>query len=268
MADDADRLWVGSMPEAYEHGLAPAVFRPFAIDLARRVAAHTPQRVLELAAGTGVLTRELVAAVHPGFDVVATDLNAAMVEFGRRQVPQATWQRADATDLPFGPDAFDLIACQFGVMFFPDKHSAFAEARRVLTAEGAFVFNTWAAIDVHDFQGAMVDVLARVFPDDPPMFFATMPHGYADPDVVVRDLRAADFRRVNVEAVTYEGRAGSAHALAVGYCSGTPLRAAIEARADLRSTTAAIAKELEARFGTGAVVGRMTAYVFEASELA
>ena len=266
MADDADRLWVGSMPDAYEHGLVPAVFRPFAVDLARRVAAHAPQRVLELAAGTGVLTRELVAAGAVGADVVATDLNAAMVEFGRATVPQATWQTADATDLPFGPSAFDLIACQFGVMFFPDKHAAFSDARRVLTAGGNFVLNTWAAVDAHDFQSAMVDVLGRMFPDDPPTFFTAMPHGYADPDVVVRDLRAANFRRVDVEAVTCEGRADSARALAVGYCSGTPLRAAIEARADLQGTTDAITKELEVRFGTGEVVGRMTAHVFEASE--
>lgn len=266
MADDVDRLWVESMPEAYEQGLVPTVFRPFALDLARRVRAHGPRRVLELAAGTGVLTRELVAALQPGCDVVATDLNAAMVEYGTTQVPQATWKQADATRLPFGQDEFDVITAQFGVMFFPDKHAAFAEARRVLSGEGTFVFSTWAAVETHDFQSAMVDALQQVFPDEPPTFFATMPHGYADPDAVVSDLRAAGFPHVDVEAVTCEGRAGSAYALAVGYCSGTPLRAAIEARADLQSTTATIAKRLESRFGTGEVTGSMTGYVFEAGE--
>src|SRR5690242_16192568 len=116
--DGQDRLWAGSMPHAYERWLAPAVFRPFAVDLAGRAAGLAPHRVLEIAAGTGVLTRELVAAL-PAAQVTATDLNAAMVEFGSRQVPLAAWRQADALSLPFEDQRFDLIVCQFGVMFFP-----------------------------------------------------------------------------------------------------------------------------------------------------
>lgn len=127
MADEAQARWVGSMPEAYERWLGPTVFRPFAVDLAGRVAARRPGRVLELAAGTGVLTRELLAA-DPHCDLTATDLNSAMVEFGRRRAPAALWRQADATDLPFDAGRFDAVVCQFGVMFFPDKPAAFAEA--------------------------------------------------------------------------------------------------------------------------------------------
>jgi ubiquinone/menaquinone biosynthesis C-methylase UbiE len=264
VADDADRVWVGSMPDAYEHQLAPTVFRPFAIDLARRVSARSPGRVLELAAGTGVLTRELVAAVASA-DVIATDFNAAMVDFGREHVPQATWLQADALNLPFDPGSFDLTACQFGVTFFPDKQSAFTEARRVLTAAGTLLFNTWASLDSHDFQAAVDDALRRVFPDDPPTFLASVPHGYADPEVIVSDLRTAGFQHVTVETVTFEGIAQSAADIAAGYCTGTPLRAAIETRADLHTTIAVITKELQARLGTGAVTGRMSAYVIEAT---
>ena len=128
MAREQDRLWVGSMPEAYNRWLAPAVFRPFARDLARRAARLAPGRILEIAAGTGVLTNELVTAL-PMAEVTATDLNAAMVEFGSRQAPGAEWRQADALDLPFKNDQFDLVACQFGVMFFPDKLAAFAEVQ-------------------------------------------------------------------------------------------------------------------------------------------
>src|SRR5689334_15803767 len=92
MSVGSERRWVGSMPEAYERWLGPTVFRPLAADLARRVAARSPRRILELAAGTGVLTRELVTAA-PGAEVVATDLNEAMVEYGRQQVPEAAWRR-------------------------------------------------------------------------------------------------------------------------------------------------------------------------------
>ena len=125
MAGDADRAWVDTMPAAYDRWLVPTVFQPFAVDLARRAAARPVGAALELAAGTGVLTRELLGVATA---VTATDLNDAMVDLGARQVPAARWRQADATRLPFDDAAFDLVACQFGVMFFPDRPAAYAEA--------------------------------------------------------------------------------------------------------------------------------------------
>jgi SAM-dependent methyltransferase len=264
VTDEKERLWVDSMPEAYERGLARTVFHPFAVDLARRVSARAPHRVLELASGTGVLTRELLATVASA-EVTATDLNDAMVEFGRQRAPDAAWRQADAMHLPFDAGQFDLIACQFGVMFFPDKPAAFAEARRVLTPEGTLLLSTWGTVDTHDFQAALVAGLERAFPKDPPTFMVSIPHGYADVDVVVADLRAGGLYCVAVESVTLEGRAASAADVAEGYCTGTPLRPAIEARGDLANTTAVVTREMEARLGTGTVTGRMTAHVIEAA---
>jgi SAM-dependent methyltransferase len=264
VADGSERLWVDSMPEAYERWLAPAVFQPFAVDLAGRASAHAPRRVLELAAGTGVLTRELVAAV-PGADVTATDLNTAMVEFGRQRAVGAAWQQADAMELPFEDGEFDLVACQFGAMFFPDKPAAFAEARRVLTPDGTVLLSTWATVDTHAFQAALVVGLERAFADDPPTFIVSVPHGYADSDAVVADLSAGGLRCTAFESVTLEGHAASARDIAVGYCTGTPLRAEMEARGDLAETTRVVAKEMEASLGTGTVRGWMTAHVFEAT---
>ncbi|MEA2828268.1 MAG: hypothetical protein QOG43_2707 [Actinomycetota bacterium] len=264
VTDDADRLWVDAMPEAYERWLAPAVFRPFALDAARRVAATGPRRVLELAAGTGVLTRELVAAAASA-EVTATDLNDAMVDFGRRHVPGAVWRQADAMDLPFDDAEYDVVVCQFGAMFFPDKPSAFAEARRVLTRAGTLILSTWATLDTHEFQAALVAALERAFPDDPPTFMASVPHGYADVELVRADLGAGGFDRVTVESVTLEGRAQSAADVATGYCAGTPVRAEIEARGDLASTTAFVAEQMERRLGPDEVKGMMTAHVFQAT---
>src|SRR5712691_6526069 len=150
---DQDRLWAGSMPQAYDRWLAPAMFQPFAVDLARRAAGLAPRRVLEIAAGTALLTRELVSAL-PAAQVTATDLNAAMVEFGSRQVPRAAWRQADALGLPFDDQEFDLIVCQFGVMFFPDKPAAFREMRRVLAPGGRLLFSTWDAVQTHGFAAA------------------------------------------------------------------------------------------------------------------
>jgi SAM-dependent methyltransferase len=258
---DTDRLWVDSMPAAYERWLVPTVFQPFAVQLTRRVSALRPGRVLELAAGTGVLTRELLAA---SAEVTATDLNAAMVELGSRQVPGAQWRQADAMDLPFPDERFDLVACQFGVMFFPHKPTAFAEARRVLVPGGTVLMNTWGTLDAHAFQAALVAGLEHAFPEDPPTFMVNVPHGYADIDIVAADLRAAGLRCVSIEPVTLEGHAGSAADLAAGYCTGTPLRAEIEARGDLATTTAVVAREMEARLGNGPVSGTMTAHLIEA----
>jgi SAM-dependent methyltransferase len=252
------------MPEAYERWLVPAVFQPFALDMARRVAARAPRHVLELAAGTGVLTRALLDAV-PSAAVTATDLNDAMVGEGRRRAPRASWQQADATRLPFGAAEYDVVVCQFGAMFFPDKPAAFAEAMRVLAGEGAVLLSTWAAVETHDFQAALVAALARVFPDDPPAFMGSVPHGYADPDAVIADLRAAGMASVVFESSTLEGRAASAADLAWGYCTGTPLRAELQARGDLQQAVAAVAAAMEDELGSGAVTGTMAAHVFEAT---
>ena len=267
MADGMETVWVGSMPEAYERWLGPTVFRPFAVDLTRRVAACRPRRILELAAGTGILTRELLAGVG-GAAVTATDLNEAMVEFGRGRVPGAVWRQADALGLPFDDGEFDAVVCQFGVMFFPDKAAAFAEARRVLAPEGSLVVNTWGTVDTHEFAMALMAGLRTVFPDDPPTFIVSIPHGYADPEAVAADARAGGFDLVTVETVSLEGRAASAADIATGFCTGTPLRAEIESRGDLDRITASVAEEMTARLGSGEIRGRMTAHVVAASTTA
>lgn len=248
------------MPEAYERWLVPTVFRPFADEVGGWAAARRPRRVLELAAGTGVLTRELRARC-PDAHIVATDLNAAMVDYGQRQVPDVSWQQADALQLPFDDGAFDLVVCQFGVMFFPDKVAGFEQARRVLTPDGSLLFTTWGAVETHDFGHALVTALGRVFPEDPPAFLVAVPHGYADAGTVAADLHAAGFTAVDVEAVTLEGRAESVADVTRGFCTGSPLWAEIAARGDAATLTEEIAAEVVALLGPGPVTGRMTAHV-------
>jgi SAM-dependent methyltransferase len=260
---ESDRLWAGSMPQAYDRWLAAPVFRPFAADLARRAARIGPRHILELAAGTGVLTRELIAAC-PAAQVTATDLNAAMVEYGARRMPGAAWQQADALDLPMRDRQFDLVTCQFGVMFFPDKPAAFREVRRVLTPGGRLLFSAWYGVETHGFAAALVAGLQRAFPDDPPAFVATVPHGYSNPDQAVADVAAGGLECVSAESVTLAGRADSAAGVATGFCTGTPLRMAIESRGDLAAATAVVSQEMTARLGDGPVTAAMTAYVVEA----
>src|SRR3954469_609723 len=190
MVDDPSRVWAEDMSAAYDEYLVPAVFRPYADDLATRVAHHRPQDVLELAAGTGVLTSAILARL-PGTRITATDLNLAMVDVGSAQVPAVTWRQADAMQLPFGDASFDLVGCQFGVMFFPDRPAAYAEVARVLRPGGRFLFNCWGPLATHDVEAAVIAALAGAFPDDPPTFLARVPHGYHDEELIAADLASA-----------------------------------------------------------------------------
>ena len=263
MTDGAERAWLGSMAEIYDRCLVPAVFAPFAEDLARRVGELHPTTVVELAAGTGALTRQLVrgTAEH---GVTATDLNDAMVEWGGQRVPEASWRRADAAALPFADGGTDVVACQFGVMFFPDKVAAFDEIRRVLRSDGHLLFSVWAPLDTHVFAAALVAGLEQAFPDDPPRFVATVPHGYADEARIRTDLAAGGLTCTSCDEITVDGRAESAAELAVGFCTGTPLRAAITERGDLDRATDVVAATMEEILGSGPVVGSMTALVLSA----
>jgi SAM-dependent methyltransferase len=167
--------------------------------------------------------------------------------------------------LPFDGARFDVVACQFGVMFLPDKPAGYAEVRRVLAPDGTFLFNAWSTLATHEFEVAFMAALERIVPADPPTFLARTPHGYADPDRIVADLQAGGLRCREMHAVTLQCRVESVAGLATGYCTGTPVRAEIVDRGDLTTTTAAVVRELEAQLGSGSITMGMTAHVVEAT---
>lgn len=253
------------MPEAYERHLVPVFFRPFAVDLAARAAALRPRTVLELAAGTGALTSALLTAV-PTASVVATDLNEAMVTAGSAREPRANWRQADAQHLPFEDDSFDLVVCQFGVMFFPDRPAAYTEVRRVLAPQGRFLFNSWGPLTSHGFGAAFQTALEQSMPDGAPPFLKDVPHGYSDPAVVTADLTAAGLTLAGAEEVTLEGVAESAASIATGFLTGTPVHAAVRAREDAQAIQAAVTQKMTDRLGTGPVTAPMSATVYTAHQ--
>src|SRR4051812_48980343 len=215
------------MPDAYDRWLAPTIFDPFAAELADRVARRAPQQVLELAAGTAALTRALLA--RGVASVVAPDLNDAMVALGATRAPGATWRTADALHLPFGDAQFDAVACSFGVMFFPDRRAAYAQTRRVLREGGAFLATTWTPIAEHAYAKALMDALEAELGVAPP-FLTTIPHGYHDEATIRDDLAAGGLECTHFDVIILEGHAAAAADIAHGFCTGTPLRAQLEAR--------------------------------------
>lgn len=254
------------MPDAYERHLVPVFFRPFAADLAARAADLRPHHVLELAAGTGALTTALLDAA-PDTQVLATDLNDAMVARGSAQEPRAQWRQADAQKLPFEDASFDLVLCQFGVMFFPDRPGAYAEVRRVLAPEGRFLFSSWGPVASHGFGAAFQDALEAAIPEGAPTFLRDIPHGYTDPAVVAEDLAAAGLALDAAEEVTLDGVAESAASVATGFLTGTPVSAALAPRTDAAAVRDAVTRAMTDALGTGPVTAPMTATVYTARRL-
>ena len=266
----SDAVFAGSIPELYDTYIVPLIFEPYADDLARRVAALNPGRVLETAAGTGVVTRALARALPQRCEIVATDLNPPMLERAAAVGTQrpVRWQQADAMQLPFDDASFDVVVCQFGVMFFPDRAHAFGEARRVLRRGGVFIFNAWDRIEDNEFADTVTSALAALYPDDPPRFMARTPHGYFDRSVIAADLANAGFAAApSIETRAARSRAASAQVAALAYCQGTPLRGEISAQsgsgaeANLVEATSACAAALATRFGAGPVDGKIQAHI-------
>ena len=261
-----DPAFAGSIPRLYETLMVPLIFEPYAEHLATRLAAMAPKRVLEIAAGTGVVTRRMAALLPDSTTIVATDLNQTMLDeaasVGTARPVQ--WQQADAMQLPFADASFDAVVCQFGAMFFPNKAEAYAEARRVLTPGGVFLFDVWDRIEENEFADTVTAALGSVFPDDPPRFMARIPHGYHELATIARDLRDGGFGvPAEMATVAARSRAASPRGPAMAYCLGTPLRGEIEARdrTKLEVATDASEQAVAARFGNGAVDGKIQAHI-------
>lgn len=265
-----DKLFTGSIPEIYDRFLVPLIFESYADELAGRIAKLEPQQALETAAGTGVLTRALARKLPALARIVATDLNQPMLErAASRQLDDTriVWQQADALDLPFDDKSFDVVACQFGVMFFPDKVQGCREARRVLKPGGCFLFNVWDQISENEFADVITQALANLFPRDPPRFLARTPHGHHSVPMIRDELSAAGFASILVETLDGVSRARSSRDAAIAYCQGTPLRNEIEDRdrSRLEAATHEAAGALARRFGTGPIEGRIRAHVVAAT---
>jgi SAM-dependent methyltransferase len=200
MSDRAAEF-TGSIPAFYDHGLGPVFFTDFADHIARRATASAPMRVLEIAAGTGIVTRRLRDLLPPEAHLVATDLNPPMLEVARRKFrpdESVEFQPADAAALRFSDSSFDALVCEFGVMFFPDKDRSYREAHRVLGSGGRYLFSVWDSHRHNPIGRLITEILAGFFPHDPPQFYK-VPFGYHSIDPIKKSLEVAEFTDLKVE---------------------------------------------------------------------
>lgn len=265
---DRNACFAGSIPEYYDRDLGPVIFEPYAEDLARRLVSRLSEGpVLETACGTGILTRRLRALLPPASELVATDLNAPMLEFAQAQLgPCANlrWQTADAAALPFPAAAFRAVACQFGIMFVPDRAAAFREARRVLVDGGLFVFNVWDSLAHNPFARIAHLTIAQFFERDPPAFYE-IPFGFYDAALITRLLGDSGFVNVSVEPLLLQAISASAADFAEGLVKGNPVSTAISERGlSLERVAKAVTEALRAECGDDPLRSPMQALVVTA----
>lgn len=266
---ERDKDFIGSIPEIYDTYLVPLIFETYAQDLAERVAVLDPASILETAAGSGVVTRAILPRLSSDARYTVTDLNQPMLDHAASKQgtdSRIKWQQADAMALPFDDESFDVVVCQFGIMFYPDRVAGYSEAHRVLKSGGTMIFNVWDRIETNEFADVVSTAVASVFPDNPPQFLSRTPHGYYDERLIREELSKAGFTRVNFNSLDAISSAPSPRHPAIAYCKGTPLRNEIEERdaSLLDRVTACAESAICDRFGTGHVAAKIRGYVVSA----
>lgn len=250
---DPNAVFAGSIPENYDRHLGQVLFEPYARDLAGRLDVKDGARVLEIACGTGIVTRHLRNRLPAGARLVATDLNPPMIDFARQKLTGMRgidWRPADACALPFREASFDAVVCQFGLMFVPDKSAAFREARRVLVPGGVFLFNVWDSLERNAFARIAHETIGSFFPVDPPTFYR-IPFSLHRKDELLALLSEGGFMEPRIEEVALEGLSPSAGELAIGLVEGNPTATTIRERGDVPvgKVIEAVAAVLAGEFG-------------------
>lgn len=261
--------FTGSVPGNYQQLMVPLLFAPYAQELARRALQFRPGRIIETAAGTGAVT-EMLHRVLPEAEIIATDLNQPMLAMAGERIvsPKVAFVTADAEDLPFDGSGFDLVVCQFGAMFFPDKVRAHSEARRLLKPGGHYLLAIWDRIERNELCNAAQQLLIETFPDDPPLFMREGPYGYPDPLRIEADLHDAGFETVEIETVELRSRGPSAEEAARALCFGTPMGVELEERghASLEPIFRALEKALQRFEDANGIDARMAAHIVTATK--
>lgn len=261
-----DSIFSGSVPQVYETHLVPLIFEPYAADIAARLVPLAPKDLLEVAAGTGAVTRALARMLPESCAITATDFSEGMLEQAKAAGTSrpVEWQIADAMELPFPDNSFDAIACQFGVMFFPEKPVAYAQARRVLREGGSFVFNVWDAVQHNEFTDVAGIALQELFPENPPTFLKRVPFAYYDTGTIAQHLAEGGFTKTpQFFTVTARSRAATPQQAAIALCQGTPIRGEIEAQnsTSIDDATVYVAQAIAKQFGPGPIEGKIQAIV-------
>jgi ubiquinone/menaquinone biosynthesis C-methylase UbiE len=246
MKRDINVIFEGSIPENYDRYLGPVLFEPFADDIIARLKEAQPASVLEIACGSGILTRRL-RDTFANTRLVATDLNPGMIAYAQRKfrpTENVEWREADAAALPFFDSSFDAVVCQFGLMFVPEKELAISEAYRVLSSGGVFLFNVWDSMEHNRFAQIAHKAIGSFFDVDPSTFYE-IPFSFYDPTLIRDLLERAGFKSIEKSRVSFPCRSKSPAEFAIGLVRGNPTATTIEERGvDIDAVIQAVAREI------------------------
>jgi len=259
-----------SMPDAFEQYLTPLIFERFAAMLADAIIRTRPSNVIEIGAGSGILTRALVPNLDFSTPYYAVDKNQFMLEraaFRQPKPNKVEWLNADAAQLPFDDQSVDIVCCHFGVMFFDNRIAVYREAKRVLRKGGRLIFNTWDHLKFNTFAKNIIEATSFLYPEDPPDFLVKSAHGYHDIGLIKREIAAAGFIRLRIRSTSDISTAPTAMHPAIAYCQGTSLRNEIELRepGGLHRVTEIVAKSIEKEFGPGPVSAKTKGHLVTAT---
>lgn len=259
----------GSVPDYYDKYLGPLVFEDYSIDLANRIQVNGKPRILEIAAGTGIATRHISQRISSNASLIVTDLNEGMLEIAKTKTVEKgniEFRTADGQDLPFNLNSFDVVVCQFGIMFFPDKEKGMAESFRVLKPGGKYIFNVWDTYDKNPLIKLVNDSVLEMFPVDPPSFLE-VPMGYNNLDQIISTLVRVGFRNINVDILTKLIKTDDPKNVPYGFILGNPLAEQIaNGGGNLKEVVEEVTARIAEVYGTSTIQAKMQAIVFEASK--
>lgn len=260
--------FVGDIPHNYEKFLGPMIFAEYAKDLAKRIRAPKEGIILEIASGTGLASRQIRNIISQKTKIIVTDLSEDMLDISRgkfRDSENIEFKVADALDLPFQNGAFDAIACQFSLMFFPDKLTALQEIARTLKPGGRFYFNIWDSLEFNHLIQTVNETIIKCFPGNHPRFF-DIPYGYYEIDQIKRLLFLSGFSDVDISILPRLSTADKARDVALGYILGTPVISEIESlnSKPIPKVLEAVEKSISQKFGNRSITAKMQAIVFSA----
>lgn len=252
---ELQRTFSGSIPAFYDNCLGAAWFGKFAADLARRLPGDPGGDVLEIACGTGLMTRHLRERLDPRRKLVATDLSEAMLGYARgklAELPGIEWRQADATKLPVADGEFAAVVCSFGMMYAADRAALFGEVRRVLQPGGLLIFNVWDRVENNPCIRVYAEVIEGMFPGDEDVQFR-LPYEMYSEDLLRELLDGARFETLRIEKVRIAVEGVTAHDIATGQVRGSPRGLLLAQRGvDFDFAVDKVVAALEAEGGKGA----------------
>ncbi len=259
-----ENFFTGSVPRNYDTFMGPVLLNPYAQDLVSRVKAKGPLAILELAAGTGRVTKPLLAAM-PEANITATDISEDMMEIGKEQITsaQVKWQNVNMMEIPYPDNEFDLVICQFGLIFVPDKAKAVAEMRRVLKPGGQLLFNTWGNMEENPVWHISLQLFRQTF-GEMPMPKDMSPFSLPVITPVVALMTEAGFTDASGTEVRKITEVESAAIVAKGFLMTQPsLREKKELYDEMYRK---LVKELGEKLGDSPLRSPLLALVFEATK--